>query len=361
MAHAYAERIEHRVGNGCCDRTMGCLTGANRVHLRPLDQLDVDVRHLAEAEDRIFRPAGAGDALPVEADAFLQYPAGGLDSTALDLVDDAIWIDGFADVDREGQFPDADVFGAFYLGNHGTVGAGVLVARKADAVSDADLLLRLPLGTPCGSADHVLCPLIPQMTQPESDRIVTAPGGDFVEEGFDRKHITLRAECSQRRRADWHGLQAMTFDLPGWEIIERYGVAIAAATIGLRRIGRDHPWKRGFQLEPSQQGWLRRTPRPRRMAVAPDRVAPIDNFASGIEIGLDLNRHGGTKGRIRHLVFARPLHAHRPATGGPGEQHGVERDVVSRVMSVAAGALQVFDRNVIGRQFQNQCKIGAQE
>ena len=86
-------------------------------HLRPLDQFDFDLRHLAEAKDRVFRPAGAGDALPVEADAFLQHPAGGLDRAAFDLVDDAVGIDGFADIDRQGQLPDADILGALDLGD----------------------------------------------------------------------------------------------------------------------------------------------------------------------------------------------------------------------------------------------------
>ena len=48
------------------------------------------LRHLAEAKDRIIGPAVAGDALPVEANALLQHPAGGLDRAAFDLVDHAV-------------------------------------------------------------------------------------------------------------------------------------------------------------------------------------------------------------------------------------------------------------------------------
>src|SRR3954451_15876019 len=109
MAYPYAERIEHRVGDRRRHRAMRGFAGANRIHLRPLDQLDLNIRYLAEAKDRVFRPVGAGDALPVEADAFLQDPAGGLDRAAFDLVDDAIGVDGFADIDRDGQFTDRDV------------------------------------------------------------------------------------------------------------------------------------------------------------------------------------------------------------------------------------------------------------
>ena len=139
MAHPHAERIEHGVGDRRRDRAMRGFAGADRIHLRPLDQFDLYLRHLAEAKDRVFGPTGAGDALPVEADAFLQDPARGLDRAAFDLVDDAIGIDGFADIDREGQLPDADVLGALDLGDHSAIGAGVLVAGKADAVADARL------------------------------------------------------------------------------------------------------------------------------------------------------------------------------------------------------------------------------
>src|ERR1700710_1287382 len=108
--------------------------GADRVDLRPLDQFDLYIRYLAEAKDRVFGPIVAGDALPVEADAFLQDPTRGLDRAAFDLVDDAIGIDGFTDIDRQGQFPDADVLGALDLGDHGAIGAGVLVAGKGNSV-----------------------------------------------------------------------------------------------------------------------------------------------------------------------------------------------------------------------------------
>src|SRR5439155_17718077 len=144
MAHTYAERIEHRVGNRRRHGAMGGFAGANRIHLRPLDQLDLYLRYLAEAKDRVFRPIGAGDALPVEADAFLQCPTRGLDGAAFDLVDDAIGIDGFTNIDGQGQLPDLNIRGALDLGDHGTIGAGVLVTGKADAVANAGLLRRFP-------------------------------------------------------------------------------------------------------------------------------------------------------------------------------------------------------------------------
>ena len=199
------------------------------------------------------------------------------------------------------------------------------------------------------------------MPQPELDRVFAALGGQFVEKGFDREDVALRAQRPQRGGADRHGQQAMAFDVPRRKIIQRYRVAIGAAAIGLRRIGRDRARKRIGQFGPREQRRLRRAPRPRGVTVAPDRVAPADDFALRIEIGLDLDRHRSTKRRVRHLVFARPLHADRPAGGRFRQQHGVERDVVGGIMSVAAGAFHMLDRDVLDRQFEHQREIGAQQ
>src|SRR6186713_2114386 len=170
---------------------MGGLAGANRVDFRTLDHLDLYFGHFAETQDRIFRPARTGDALPVEADALLQHPARRLNGASLDLVDDAVGIDRFADIDRQCQFPDGNFLGALDLGDRGAIGSGVLVTAKAHAVADARSLLGLPFGARGDGADDVLRPLIPQVAQPELDRILTALGGDFIEDGFNRKHVAL--------------------------------------------------------------------------------------------------------------------------------------------------------------------------
>src|SRR5215203_2426994 len=135
---------------------MGRLASADRVDIRPLDDLNLDIGHFAETQDRIFRPARAGDALPVEADAFLQNPACGLNGAALDLVDDAVGVDRFADIDGQCQFPDPDLLRALDLGDRSAIGAGVLVAGKGHAVTDARLLLGLPSGASGNGADDIL-------------------------------------------------------------------------------------------------------------------------------------------------------------------------------------------------------------
>ena len=65
--------------------------------------------------------------------------------------------------------------------------------------------------------------VVPRLAQTarEVAQILRALDGKFIEQGFDRKHIALSAECPQRRGADRHGRQAMAFDVPGWKIIER--------------------------------------------------------------------------------------------------------------------------------------------
>src|SRR3981081_2007928 len=128
------------------------------------------------------------------------------------------------------------------------------------------------------------------MPQPEIDRILAALGRQFVEKRFDRKNIALRAQGPERGSADRHGEQAMTLDLPRRAFIQRYGVAIAPATTGLRRIGGDVARKGIRKLGCREQSGQRRAPRPRGVAVAPDAVLPVDDLALRIEIGLDLDR-----------------------------------------------------------------------
>src|SRR6185437_7682043 len=137
MANPRLDRVEHRIGNCRGDGAVGRFTGADRLQIWPRDNFDLDFRHLAEAENGIIGPVVAGDALAVEANAFFQYPAGGLNSSALDLVDHAVRVDGFADIDGNRQPFDANILGAFDLRDDGAIGAGILVTGKAQAVTMA--------------------------------------------------------------------------------------------------------------------------------------------------------------------------------------------------------------------------------
>jgi len=97
------------------------------------------------------------------------------------------------------------------------------------------------------------------------------------------------------------------------------------------------------------------------VAVAPDAVAPADDLVFGVEVGLDFDGHRRTKRRMRHLISARPLHAHRTPVRGSRQQHCVECDVVGAIVAIAAGAFDMFDRDVVARNFQHQRKIGTQQ
>src|SRR4051812_42719837 len=171
------------------------LTGADRLLLRPRDDLDLDRRHLREGQDRIALPGVAHDAGAIEADRLLQRPARGLDRAALDLVRNAVGVDRFAYVDGDDEPPHADVGVALDLGNDGAVRTAVLVAGKADAVPSA---LARPPRAPAGARGRGLedgpRARVPQMAQAQRQRVLAALGRELVEEGFDREHVGEGAE-----------------------------------------------------------------------------------------------------------------------------------------------------------------------
>src|SRR5947208_10361555 len=112
---------------------MGGFARTERFTLGSLDQFDLHFRHLAEAKDWIFAPGVAGDTLAVKTNALLQSPTGGLDRAAFDLVEHTIRVDRLADIDRYSQPLDNDVLRTLDLRYDRTIGAGVLVARKANS------------------------------------------------------------------------------------------------------------------------------------------------------------------------------------------------------------------------------------
>src|SRR5258708_15719942 len=197
------------MGDRGSDRAVRGFTGTDRIGLRTLDHVYVHHRYLAEVQDRVFGPAMAGDARRIETDALFQHPARRLDRAALDLVDDAVRIDRLADVDRDRERLDADVFLALDLGDDRAIGAGILITGEADAITDARFGRRLPVRPLGGGPDDILCPLVGEMAEPERDRVFAALDGDFIEKRFDREHVALRAEGAQRGGTDRHRQQPM--------------------------------------------------------------------------------------------------------------------------------------------------------
>src|SRR6185437_1596748 len=162
------------------------------------------------------------------------------------------------------------------LGDGRAIGARVLVTREAGAMADAGSPLWPPVRAPCRSLDHFLRALVRQMPQPESNRIFASPRGDVVQEGFDGKYVPLRAQRAQRGGADWHRQEAMAFDGPLREVVKWDRIAIGAAAIDLRRIGRDHARIGIGEFGRRQQRRLWGASRSCRMTVAPDRMVPVD-------------------------------------------------------------------------------------
>ncbi len=89
-------------------------------------------------------------------------------------------------------------------------------------------------------------------------------------------------------------------------------------------------------------------------------MAPGDDLAPVVEVGLDIDHLRRADGRPGELVRARPLDAHGATNRSARQQHGIEAHVVGPVVAVAAGALHVLDDDAVGRHRQGERKILAQ-
>src|SRR5689334_20896704 len=123
--------------------------GPDRLDVGARYHLDIHFRNFTEAEDRIFGPGIAGDARRVESEPLLRDPTGGLDRATFDLIDHAIRIDGFADIDCNREPLDGDFFRALDLGDHGAISAGSFIPGKTETMTDALAPCGLPAGAPC--------------------------------------------------------------------------------------------------------------------------------------------------------------------------------------------------------------------
>ena len=291
VAHAHAERIEHRVGDGARHRPVRGLAGPQGFLFGAGNDLHLHGGHFREAQDGIGLPGVAGDARAVEAHRFLQHPARGLDGAALDLVFHAVRIDDLAHVHRHDEPAHADVGGAFDLGDDGAIGARALVARKADAVPRAFALAPVvPAGARGRRFDDGPRPRVLQMAQAEGHRVLAALGRQLVHEQLDGEHVGKCAERPQRRGADRHGEQAVVGDCPGREVVGRRGIALRPAAAGQRRIDGRHARKRLGELPGRVQRRRLGAAGPRHVSVAPDVVPPADDLALRVEIGFEVDR-----------------------------------------------------------------------
>src|SRR5260370_11632663 len=118
------------------------------------DELDGDLRPLAEAQYGIALPVARADAALVEPHALFQGPADGLDDAAFKLVDRAVGVDHQARIGStpHAQYPHA--LAHFNFGDDGGISSHVLVPREADAAALSGARRR----PPCPPA-HLYAPL----------------------------------------------------------------------------------------------------------------------------------------------------------------------------------------------------------
>jgi len=96
------------------------------------------------------------------------------------------------------------------------------------------------------------------------------------------------------------------------------------------------------------------------VAVAPHIVGPIDNSALRREGRLNAHGHRGAYRRPGELVIPHPLQLDGPAGQRTRDQGGVERDIVSAVVTVTAGPRYMNHVHVSAAHAQHLGEIAPQ-
>src|SRR5439155_2348445 len=154
---------------------------------RPVEQHDVDLRHLVEAHDRIVGPRARRHARAIEAHRLLERPARGLDDAALDLVDDAVGIHDLAGVHRGHDARDPHATAAAIdadVGDERAVAGEILVPGERDAAAAPAAAFRawLPAGSLRRRLEHGAGARIAQVAQPEFDGVGAGGGRQLIDE-----------------------------------------------------------------------------------------------------------------------------------------------------------------------------------
>ena len=197
------------------------------------------------------------------------------------------------------------------------------------------LLSALPAGLLGHGLDHRPRARVLQMCETEGDRIGARRSRQLIHEGFEREHVGIGAERAQRRDADRHVLDEMVDHPLVREIVERNGIAVAAAGRLRRARRRSHLLRLGEIPAGQHVGAVGRF-RPRRVAVAPHLVLPVGDLAVASQRRLGAHHHGRAIRLPAELVVAHPLQPDRPAGHRARQQRRVGGDVVGAVMAVTA-------------------------
>src|SRR5262249_4153232 len=137
VADARAKRVRDRIAYRGGGRAVHHLAQSERRRIRRVDQLDLDRRHLREAQDRIIVPGDRGDAAVREPHRLLDGPARRLDGAALDLIARAVRPDDQPAVDRAPDLFDPHGLLDLHLGDDGGITRLVLVTRETQAARAA--------------------------------------------------------------------------------------------------------------------------------------------------------------------------------------------------------------------------------
>ena len=73
---------------------------------------------------------------------------------------------------------------------------------------------------------------------------------------------------------------------------------------------------------------------------------PVGGLAGRVASVLEHGTGCRTKGAVRQLVGTRPQHAHRLAGAAQGHQHGIKSHIVSAIVAIATGTLDVVNQDV---------------
>ena len=93
--------------------------------------MDFDLGNFTESDDGVFSPSTGSDAALVPVDLLFERPTQRLNDAALNLIDQAIWINDQADIHHRPYFFNRDFFFHTDQGGDRSVACNIFVAAKA--------------------------------------------------------------------------------------------------------------------------------------------------------------------------------------------------------------------------------------
>src|SRR5437764_976439 len=164
-----------------------------------------------------------------------------------------------------------------YLGHCSAISAQVLVPRESDTVAAAfGGFPAVPFGAQRSCFYDGATTRILKVPQAESNRVNPCSLSEFVHEGFDRKHVGVRTQRTQRRGPHRHFAYVVVDDALARKIVYRNCVAVRCAC-GERHVDRRGPLMRPRQVPGCQERRIVRSAGPAAVTIAPKFVLPIDD------------------------------------------------------------------------------------